>query len=104
MAAFGLQDRPQAARAGERDDRLVTQGAESYGLARCEWVLGVGRQDRRLAGHEDRLKAGRRALARAKAEEGGVEVACGQPVEQRVGLILDERQLNAGVLASERAD
>ena len=64
----------------------------------------MDRQHRRLAGHHDPLQAGRRVLARAKAEERGVQVARGQPIEQRVGLILHERQLDAGVLASERAD
>src|SRR5262245_2243257 len=63
FAVHGLQDRPQAALAGERHDRLVTYSAEWYRPARREWVTGVGRQHRRLAGHQDRLHAGWRFLA-----------------------------------------
>jgi len=98
LAACGVQDRPQAARAGERDDRLVAQGAQWHRPARCERVLGLDRQHGRLVGHQDRLQAGRGVLAGTKAEERGVQVACVQPVEQLVGLTLYERELDAGYL------
>jgi hypothetical protein len=79
---------------------IVTTPPSSSGPERGERMLGMDRQHHRLAGHRDRLQAGRQFLARAKAEERGVQIARGQPVEQRIGLILRERQLDTGVLAS----
>jgi hypothetical protein len=67
-------------------------------------VLGVDDEDRGLARYDDRVEVGRGLLTGPETDERGLHVAGGQPVEEPVRLVLDERQLDAGVAASERAD
>jgi hypothetical protein len=67
-------------------------------------VGGVDGDNHRLAGNQQRLCVGERAIVAPLPDQRGVKLAGGQRGKQRLGLVLDKRQVDLRVGAVECAD
>ena len=104
LRAGRLQHDAQAARGGERDERLVAQRGEAHAPPPGERVVGRHGDHGRLARDQPAAEAGGRLLARAEAHVGRGELAARDGGEQRVRLLLGERDLDGRVRAPEGGD
>ena len=99
LGAGGVQRRPHAGAAGQADQRQVAQRADRDRAGVGERVAGVDHRDQFLV-HDDHGVDVRRGLSRP-ADQGEVELAVPEPLDQAVGVVLDQRDGHARVAVVE---